>query len=519
MPPRWPAVERRPAEHPSAGDLIRGCPPGISNEPTTVPVPTRPLTTPFDEEFPPLHEDGDESEGIAGDRDEISPEEESNDQFGDDERPTDPNFDFDLSSEIGAAEPETPHELSLGPEFAPEEEETSPALEDALGFGDDIDRTVDAREHEGQLDRDGHDGLTDEPTELAEDDLPGLDGDDAPDLDLSSFGWRMDNPDETALPDAETAFRIEFLTPDREHCSALAAERGVVAAASGDLFWLDADRQTLLRMGLDGTRISSLALVGDDGETALCVTAFGRLLRRARSGGDVERLVDWRRVAEASGSAAEGLELRGLGRLRPRSLLGRLTSGHLVRSDDMGSTFVAVDPTITALTLSSSGDPAAVITRDGSYLAFSDDGGSTWQRIELASPAREVASGEAPLLAADRNIVVIGDPQRGVVVSADAGRTFRRVAGVSNVTAITAGTTGERPSAFAAVYREMDDRSLLVEIDVLTSTARAIARLELPSAPDAPGGLELGRVERLLWDGERLWAAGGFGLARISAPH
>jgi hypothetical protein len=314
---------------------------------------------------------------------------------------------------------------------------------------------------------------------------------------------------------AERAWDVHFIAPDREHCGALGGGQGVVVAGSSDLFWLDAGRETVVRIGLDGTRISSVALVGEGRKTALSVTAFGRLLRRSRSGGEVERLVDWRRVAEAHGSSAEGLELRALGSSLPNSVLGRLTSGRLVRSDDMGSTFRLLDASITALTFSSAGDPVAILSRDATRLGFSSDGGSSFDYTSLVSPAREVASGEAPLLAAWGDVVVLGEAERGLVVSADRGRSFHRVSGASNVTALSAGAPADHPTAFAAVYREAEDRSLLLSIDAQTGRATTGAVLSLPAPDDPDAAHELGRVERLLWDGETLWAVGGFGLARI----
>jgi hypothetical protein len=168
--------------------------------------------------------------------------------------------------------------------------------------------------------------------------------------------------------------------------------------------------------------------------------------------------------------------------------------------------------------MSSSDEPVAILTRDGAKLALSSDGGSSWERLELVSPAREVASGEAPLVAASGNVVLLGDAERGLVVSADGGRTFRRVSGVTNLTALCAGAFGGQPRAFAALYRETEDHSLLVEIDPETATAAICGVLTLPQPDDPDAAAELGRVERLIFDGERLWATGGFGLAVAHRP-
>jgi len=478
-------------------------------------VPTLPLTSPSEEdELSTLDDEADDENGIAGDADALTPalDDNTSPEF-DDESPTDPSFDFDFPSDAGAPAEDTPHGLPLGPDFVPAEDEPE-SSDDAVGFDAavepaDLTSESDAREH------DAAEGFDDGLARLEEHELPQLDGDEGTDLDEPSFGAHLESADETALPVAAEPWHVDFLAPDREHCGALTAERGVVVAGSSDLFWLDEGRETVVRIGLDGTRISSIALVGEGQLSALCVTAFGRLLRRARSGGDVERLVDWRRVAEASGASAEGLELRALGPTRPNSVLGRLTSGRLVRSDDMGTSFTMLEPAVTALTMSSTSEPVAVITRDGARLGFSANGGFHWEYLELVSPAREVASGETPLVAAKGGVVVLGDAERGVVVSSDHGRTFRRVTGATNVTAVSAGADGERPTAFVALYRETDDQSLLVEIDAATGVATTLAVMALPAPEDPDVALELARIERLIWDGQRLWAAGAFGLARI----
>ena len=472
-------------------------------------APTMPLSAPADDDDRPSLED-DDGDGNENEHDTpLVPEGDEPPEF-DDELPTDPSFDFDLPSELTTGDTEESDELPVGSDSFPEEEQ--PTADDSLGFADASDSAELPNETDGGAALDGSDGFEDGHSPIDDGALPALDTDDGPELDEARFGVALSSADESLLPKLETPFRVDFLAPNREHCGALCASAGVVVAGSNDLFWLDEGRETVVRIGLDGTRIASIALVGEHRTTALCVTASGRLLKRARSGGEVERRVEWRRAAEASGSSAESLELRGLGPTWPSSVLGRLTSGRLVRSDDLGSTFRAVGD-VSALTLSSSGDPIAILTRDGARLGLSSDGGSTFEWLELASPAREVASGEAPLVAASSNVVVLGDSERGLVVSGDRGRTFRRVPGVTNLTALCAGTLAGEPKAFAALYRETDDHSLLVEIDPESATAAIGALLSLPAPDDPDAAAELGRVERLVCDGDKLWATGGFGLA------
>lgn len=477
-------------------------------------VPTRPLPSPSDDELLPLEDEAGDAEGITNDDAVFAPDEEETDVEFDDERPTDPSFELDLPSELDATESEVQHELPLGPDFAPSEDDDSKAG-DAAGFDDALDPPI-APSETGDEAHEPGDGFDDNHVELGEPDLPALDGDDGHvEIDEGRFATILGNADEIALPSAPHPCRVDFLTPAREPCSALAAEAGTVVAGSNDLFWLDAGRDAVVRIGLDGTRISSLVLLGEDRTTALAVTAFGRLLRRARTGGDVERLVDWRRVADAAGSSAEGLELRSVGGAGSSSVLGRLSSGRLVRSDDLGTTFRVLDASVTALTLSSSGNPVAMLTRDGARLGMSHDGGTTFSFQELTSPARDVASGEAPLVAASGAVVVLGDAERGVVVSADGGLNFRRAQGTAAVTALCVGASGGRTRVFAALHRELQDRSLLVELDPASGAAVVSATIAPTVSDDPDASSDLARVERLVLDGDNLWAAGVFGLARM----
>ena len=243
----------------------------------------RPLSAPTEDELPTLDDEGDDENGIAGDDDVLTPaaDDDAASAF-DDESPTDPSFEFDFPSDIGTPGEEAPHELPLGPDFVPAEDEAG-SSDDAIGFDnavEPVDPTSesDAREH------DAGEGFDDALARIEEHELPRLDGDEGTDLDESNFGTRLESGEETVLPLAARPWRVDFLAPDREHCGALTAGRGVVVAGSSDLFWLDQGRETVVRIGLDGTRISSIALVGEGQLSALCVTAFGRLLRRARSG-------------------------------------------------------------------------------------------------------------------------------------------------------------------------------------------------------------------------------------------
>jgi hypothetical protein len=476
----------------------------------SVPDPTTP------EELPPLDDnDDDESEQLRDEElGELFPSDNESSHGPEEELPTDPYVVLELGEDLSEPDSEAPVLLDFGTELIdPLDEERDVEVEDKSPFdtSDDHEFTEgdDARaEPEGEAGIEDHSAVD----EAA---FPDLDADDQGfTADEALFGALPDFAPEAVLPRAERSWRVDFVSEQRERCSALVAAGGTVVAGSSDLLWFDAGRETPVRVSLDGTRITSLALVGEERKVALCVTAFGRLVRRARSASDSERLLDWKRAAEAGGASAESLELRQLGEATPRAVLGRLTSGHLIRSEDQGSTWQRQSEDFTAFSLSPSGEPLAALSRAGSLLSISRDGGLTFLERELTSPALTVSAGDAPVVAASGSTLAIADAERGVVVSADEGATFYAVAGCANATAVTAGAIGGAAAVVVALYREAEDVSDLVLIDPANGQAKVIATLSSRERdPDQiPEG---GRVERLAWDGTRLWAAGGFGVAIV----
>jgi hypothetical protein len=437
----------------------------------------------------------------------------------DDEPLTDPDLGIEPPSEAGLDEPEAAGELDLGSGWGLVEDDAA----DVSDEGESLERSFssllsdDLKESPADLvdDRDG----TDDATPLVNDlELPEIDADEhGADHTPNLFG-SLPTAEESTLASAERPWPITRLAPERERCSALAAAAGAVVAGSSDLLWLDPARSAPVRIALDGTRITSLALVGEDGDLALAVTAFGRLVRRSRLASDVERLGDWRRVADNGGSGAESLQLCQIGPRAPRTVVGRLTSGKLVRSDDDGNGFQPLETGFTAFALSPTGDPVAALTRDGAELQLSYDGGRSWSRRELGPPARDVAGGEAPLLATFGSTLLIADRERGLVLSHDAGLTFRQVDGCVGVTACCAGALGDQSMAWAALYREASDETWLVQIDVTSGRALLIARVETSDDTDPEQGSEAARLDCLLWDGRRLFGAGDAGFLRIEPP-
>jgi hypothetical protein len=406
-----------------------------------------------------------------------------------------------------------PGELDLGPSFDFGAEETDTA--DVFGLAEP-DTGHDGEPSEDALpEADERDGVDDPPVGVGDADLPELDADDIGEGADPAFGSLL-TADEATLARAAEPWTVVGLGAPHERCGALSLGGGALVGGSSDLLWLDPGRTAPVRIALDGTRIASIALLGDDRQVALCVTAFGRLLRRARQSSDAERLTDWRRAADLTGGA-ESLELCQL-EAEPNAVVGRLTSGHLIRSDDLGSTFYAFDQAPTLFALSPGGAPLTGLAKDGTELVSSADGGKSWSRVALPTIASEIAGGEAPFLASDGSLLAIADGARGVAVSMDGGRTFRRVPGCAGSTAITVGAFRGRPTAWVALYSEAADRTDVAMIDLEQGSAELVAFLAGETGDDASDSSGAGRVDRLAWDGHRLVGAGDPGLLSFEPP-
>jgi hypothetical protein len=112
----------------------------------------------------------------------------------------------------------------------------------------------------------------------------------------------------------------------------------------------------------------------------------------------------------------------------------------------------------------------------------------------------------------------LADPELGVFVSGDRGRSFRRVPGTRDVTAICAGQEQPDLVAFAAIYDEAKNLSWFLRVSIADGAAETIARVEGAAADD--DGSEGSRTARLAWDDVhgRLWAAGAFGVKVFARP-
>ncbi len=359
-------------------------------------------------------------------------------------------------------------------------------------------------------------------TPLEPDDLADGPDEPLPDLALPELDATSDDEDATADAGAELPAGLSLgdepwpepaerpwdeLEPGiaLEACAALAVSQGNALAASTDLLWFARGELSPLRLEAGATRLHSVALTGAGADTALASAANGRLYRRGRSASVPEELRPIR-VGSDTG-AREPLELRQPDAAFDGAVLARGASGRLYQSGDAGVTFHALSaPLLSALV--AEGGPAIGVTQAGALLVAS---GRELVEQPLSGFARELARSQRPLLAAYGELVALGSESSGVAVSTDAGRSFRRVPGSHGVTALAVLPFAGGPRLVAALESSGLERSLVVEIEPSSATARAVARIEGDSDADAGDRV---RIQRLAADAvhARLWAAGAFGL-------
>ena len=162
------------------------------------------------------------------------------------------------------------------------------------------------------------------------------------------------------------------------------------------------------------------------------------------------------------------------------------------------------------------GPPLVALIRGDSDISLAkrmSDGSFRSQSLDPV--ALQVVRGDHPALAALAEVVAVGDARQGVAVSMDDGRRFERVPGCGGVTALALGEVARRPVLLAALYRESDDSTELVCVDLIRHDAQRVATL-----PAQPGDEDSYRVTFLLWDEatNQLLAKGNFGTAAFVPP-
>ncbi len=365
---------------------------------------------------------------------------------------------------------------------------------------------------------DGAEGLEENDDDLPA--LPGLDrGDDAEGVKDGGVLPANSNFADEDRPARGVHGLVEVTeAPALEACTALSTAEAITVAASTDLFWFDRGELTPVRLEAGSSHIHAVALVGTEWEYAVCATSNGKLFRRGRLASASEELRRLRDVTESTAGAREVFSLCQPGARFPHSLLVLGSSGRLLRSDDDGLSFRRVTER-KILALAPSGAPVFALASGGGLLR-SEDGGGVFSELALSGLALEAVSA-SPLLAARGEALALATPLLGVLVSADGGATFRRVAGTQGVTALCVAEPEREagPVVFAALHEEAHDRALIICIQARTGEAELVHELDAPLVDDAEEA-DLSRVAHLTWDDahNRLWAAGPFGVKNFSRP-
>jgi hypothetical protein len=384
--------------------------------------------------------------------------------------------------------------------------------------GVDVDPTLGIELPDALLPDDGSEGIDDEDVVVDESKFPNLEHDDGSEGIAAEREISLGNAsDEARIAFAPLLWPLTLPSTALEACAALAVHAERVVAGSSDLLWFSGALASPLRVAVDGSALGDVALLGDTGELALCVTQSGQLFRRARFASQAEQLT---RVREQLGRTSGRVRLGFGGALGSRVLLVS-SDGQAIEISDAGERVERLEL---------GGSKVVAAARESATLLLSRGRERVLKAlaepaaIELDGAALLVAQSEAPLLATAAGAVALGDPTRALVVSADGGRTFRRVPGTANTTALAGAVLDSGPCFFATVYRETNDHSDLLVIDPASGVAVCIARLDA-SGDHAPGDAiergEWAKVVRLAWHAASgtLWLAGGFGVATASRPN
>jgi hypothetical protein len=424
-------------------------------------------------------------------------------------------FELDMGEELDVEEGEgalDPFEIGIQEQNAPGSDE--PASELEIGMADlldalpDEERTRDSdvppavggeRELDAHLDvaiesddtssdaELGDDGLEDLP-ELVRDDVEG------PDLERPF----LPGAPEGRIPVA-ARLEPEWLSLGAP-CTALWSGGGHTLASAEHLMWFGTERKS--EQLPPGTLTSAICIEASG--NAVLATSRG-LLELSPSGAATQL----ESPEQLRGSGAELTELAAGG----DALWARLSNGVLLRRRRGQWERHEAGGNVQSLA-SHAQHIALLVVSARPTLQSSSDGGISFRERLLAEPAATVALGAAPSAFVLGSLLAISDAQRGLCVSSDAGETFRMVVGAVNVTAVALGTWRGKLALIAALYRESRDLTELIVVDPESGAAESVAELSGESDEDTE---ESGRTSALILADGYLWAAGGYGLARIEA--
>ncbi|MEI9951087.1 MAG: hypothetical protein WDO74_19440 [Pseudomonadota bacterium] len=363
---------------------------------------------------------------------------------------------------------------------------------------------------------DGSEGLDDGAITVDESKFPALEIDDGSEGIAAEREISLGSAsDEARVPMAAVPWEALHPVTALEACAALAVSAQAVVAGSSDLLWFQSDSSKPLRVAVDGSALSDLVLVGADQDIALASTKSGQLFRRARFASQAEQLTRFREQLRSPHSGRPQLSFGGALGVRHGRVLLWLHDGTLLDVLDAGDRFERLE--FDGKVLAVARESAAILLARGHTrtLLTLDQGPGT--QVPLSGSALAVAQSAAPLLACAGSSVALAERERALLVSPDAGKSFRRVAGSASTTAIAGALLAGRARFFAAVYRETSDQSDILLIDPERAEAECIAHLDVAGEHSPSDAIERGewaKVSCLSWHAPsgRLWAAGGFGV-------
>jgi len=416
-----------------------------------------------------------------------------------------------LGESIGDNEP---IELDLGTIVGSDE-----ALHDGKDDGDsgfEVDPAVGLTLPDALTPDDGSEGLDDGEITVDESKFPTLEMDDGSEGIAAEREISLGTAsDEARLPMAALRWQVSPSTAALEACAALAVSADAVVAGSSDLLWFRGDSPKPLRVAVDGSALSDLVLVGADQDVALASTKSGQLFRRARFASQAEQLTRFREQLRGPLGSRPQLAFGGALGVRNGRVLLWLQEGTLLDVLDGGDRFERLD--FDGKVVAVARESATILLAGGhtrTLLALDRSGGRSQP---LSGPALAVAQSAAPLIACSGQALALAERGRALLVSPDAGKTFRRVAGSGSTTAIAGALLPGGPRFFAAIYRETSDQTDILLVDPERGEAERIAHLDVAgenSPSDALDRGEWAKVSCLCWHAGsgRLWAAGGFGV-------
>jgi len=406
-----------------------------------------------------------------------------------------------------------PVELDLGAQI---DFSTSAAESEEDDDGLDIDPAVGLDLPDALGADDGSEGMEDRALSIDESKFPKLEIDDGSEGIAAERAISLGSAsDEASVPPAALLWQVFPGSPSLEACTALAGAAHTVVAASSDLLWFREDGGSPLRLGVDGSQLSDLVLLGADRDVALASTRTGQLFRRARFASQAEQLLRFRDQVGFSKSARLDLTFGSGSDTNGASAYVRTQDGSLLHVLDAGDRFERVECHGKVLALSREA-PLALVARGTEHvLAWLSP--ATPREQKLSGMALEMARRDHPLLATHGLSVALAEPGKALVASADGGQHFRRVPGSAGTTALSAGEVAGKSRLFAAVYAEASDTTLILLIDPEGGEACYVARIENSHEHGASDPVDRGewaKVARLVWHAasQRLWAAGGFGV-------